>query len=98
MRELDDKIIYTLNVTLPTESFKSQNDSSTACKELYGQLQQSFDKREKAIQKCINFSRNKVIDLKKLKESNGENMDVIKALRKEQSKVYLMHSIKFFFL
>lgn len=94
MRELDDKIIYTLNVNLPTESFKSQSDSSTACKDLFGQLQQNFNKREQAIQKCISFSKSKVSDLKKKKEINSDDVNVIKALRKEQSKVHIHHLLK----
>lgn len=98
MRDLDDKIIYTLNANLPTESFRSQREPSSACKELFGQLQQNFDKREKAIQKCISFTRDKVIDLKKKKEINSDDINTIKALRKEQSKVpFFFYCQKFFF-
>ncbi|KAF4533395.1 hypothetical protein B566_EDAN003688 [Ephemera danica] len=38
MRVLDDKIIYSLNTSIPTESFKNQVDSVNTCKQLYSQL------------------------------------------------------------
>ena len=37
MRFLDDKIIYALNSSLPTDSFKGKVDGSAACKDLYDQ-------------------------------------------------------------
>ncbi|KAK6633577.1 hypothetical protein RUM44_004184 [Polyplax serrata] len=92
MRELDDKIIYTLNTNLPTESFRGQKDTSSTCKELYGHLQQNFDKREKAIQKCINYSKDRVQDLKKKKDLNNDDYNIIRALRKEQSKLKLLQT------
>jgi len=35
---LDDKIIYMLNTSIPTDSFKSQVDPSSSCKELFDQV------------------------------------------------------------
>jgi hypothetical protein len=39
MRTLDDKIIYVLNTSIPTDSFKSQIDASSSCKELFDQVE-----------------------------------------------------------
>lgn len=38
MRILDDKIIYMLNTSIPTDSFKGQVDPSSTCKELFDQV------------------------------------------------------------
>lgn len=38
MRMLDDKIIYTFNTSMPTDSFKGQYDATTTCKDLYEQV------------------------------------------------------------
>jgi hypothetical protein len=35
---LDDKIIYMLNTSIPTDSFKGQVDPSSSCKELFEQV------------------------------------------------------------
>jgi len=39
MRTLDDKIIYVLNTSIPTDSFKGQIDASSSCKELFDQVE-----------------------------------------------------------
>jgi hypothetical protein len=39
MRTLDDKIIYVLNTSIPTESFKGQTDASSSCKGLFDQVE-----------------------------------------------------------
>lgn len=38
MRNVDDKIVYMLNTSIPTESFKAQMDPSATCKQLYDQV------------------------------------------------------------
>jgi hypothetical protein len=38
MRTLDDKIIYMLNTSIPTDSFKGQVDPSSTCKDLFDQV------------------------------------------------------------
>ena len=38
MRMIDDKIIYALNTTVPTTSFKGQVDATKTCQGLYGQV------------------------------------------------------------
>lgn len=38
MRALDDKIIYKLNTTVPTQSFAGQISAEDRCKELYEEV------------------------------------------------------------
>ena len=49
MRVLDDKIVYALNTSLPTESFKNKIDASSACQNLYDQIQKGHSERENVI-------------------------------------------------
>ena len=38
MRLIDDKIVYALNTSIPTASFKEKIDPTSKCKELYHQV------------------------------------------------------------
>ena len=38
MRVIDDKIVYALNNSIPTTSFKGQVDASEKCKELHQEV------------------------------------------------------------
>ena len=38
MRLIDDKIVYALNTSIPTASFKEKIDPTSKCKELYLQV------------------------------------------------------------
>ena len=38
MRLIDDKIVYALNTSIPTASFKGKIDPTSKCKELYHQV------------------------------------------------------------
>ncbi|XP_034173940.2 coiled-coil domain-containing 58 isoform X1 [Osmia lignaria lignaria] len=92
MRQIDDKIIYMLNATIPTESFKSQVDPTAQCKDLFEQIQSGHKQRELAITKCVNASKEKVKQLKAQKDSGNDNPQLLKSLRKEQSTLRLLQS------
>lgn len=93
MRQLDDKIIYLLNTTIPTESFKSQIDPSNKCKDLFQQIQSGHVQREIAIKKCINTVRDKVKEMKEKRDQNSnDDVNFVKNLRKEQNKLRLLES------
>ncbi|KAG7213021.1 hypothetical protein KM043_002356 [Ampulex compressa] len=92
MRQIDDKIIYMLNTTIPTESFKGQRDATTQCKDLYEQIQVSHKQREEAITKCQETSRNRVKQLKNQRDNGEETPELIKTLRKEQNKLRMLQS------
>ncbi|CAH2105790.1 unnamed protein product [Euphydryas editha] len=92
MRVLDDKIVYALNTSLPTESFKSKVDASSACQSLYDQIQKGHSERENIIKNCIVSTAESVKKLKVAKESAPDDLDVIKNLKTEQRKLRLLQT------
>jgi len=93
MRQIDDKIIYMLNTTIPTESFKGQVDPTTQCKDLFQQIDSVHKQRTQAITKCVDITKERVIQLKDLREKNGnEDPTLIKKLRNEQTTLRLLQS------
>lgn len=92
MRTVDDKIVYTLNTSIPTESFKGQVDPTATCKQLYEELKTSHDAREAAIKKCITLTAERVKELKVQRESRVDDISLLKNLRKEQTKLRLLQS------
>lgn len=87
MREVDDKIIYALNVSIPTESFKQEIDASNTCRELYEALQSGNNKRETAIKNCIKASAERLKNLKEQRDINEDDFGISKNLKSEQRKV-----------
>ncbi|KAG8238911.1 hypothetical protein J437_LFUL000748 [Ladona fulva] len=92
MRVLDDKIVYTLNTSLPTESFKANVDATKTCKELYEKLQNNYKERESAIKKCISVVADKVRHMKSEREKTMDDVNLLKSLRKEQTKLRLLQA------
>lgn len=92
MRLLDDKIIYTLNTTIPTESFKGQVDSSAQCKDLFQQITSIHSQREQAIMKCLNIAKERVMQLKNMRDNGDEKPTLIKNLRHEQTTLRLLQA------
>lgn len=91
MRDIDDKIIYALNTSLPTESFKGQVNCEKTCHDLYERLQNGHEQRGNLIKQCIAVS---VENLKHLKNERNENPDSIEMAAKfksEQRKVNSKH-------
>lgn len=87
MRSLDDKIIYALNTSIPTDSFRSKVDAPAKCKDLFSQIQTGHAQREIAIKKCIISSADKVKILKDKKERANDDIELLKHLKAEQTKV-----------
>lgn len=92
MRLIDDKIIYMLNTTIPTESFKAQLDPAAQCKDLFHQIESEHAQREQAINKCLNVTKEKVMQLKSLRDQGDESPTLIKSLRKEQTTLRLLQA------
>nr|CAD7396205.1 unnamed protein product [Timema cristinae] len=92
MRSFDDKITYALNTSIPTDSFKSRVDPSATCKQLYEQLSENFDQRDEAIKNCITITANRLKELRLAKDRSSDDVSVLKALRKEQTKLRLLQS------
>lgn len=87
MRAMDDNIIYMLNTSLPTESFKSQVNCEKVCINLFKQLQKVHKTREKKINDCILSSAENLKKLRELRENNRNDVEVDKKFKLEQRKV-----------
>lgn len=86
MRDIDDKIIYALNTSLPTESFKGQVNAEKKCRELYDKLSEGHKERDQAIRSCIQVSADKLKLLREQRE-NAFDYDIDKKFKMEQRKV-----------
>lgn len=93
MRGVDDKIVYVLNTSIPTESFKGQSTASAKCTELYGELNKTYDGRNTIIRNCIAVTANRVKELKAKKEDNPDDINVYKNFKSEQRKVSIFQHI-----
>lgn len=87
MRGVDDKIIYLLNTSIPTESFKGQQGATAKCTELQGKLNESYDGRNKIIKNCIAITANRVKELRTKKDENPDDVTLYKDFKSEQRKV-----------
>ncbi|XP_055335423.1 protein MIX23-like [Paramacrobiotus metropolitanus] len=96
LRQIDDRIVYLLNTTIPTDSFSSQANPKELCRKLFSDLQSSYLGREKAIRKCVDVTAERISQLKERRnqssESSSAQNDILKSLRKEQTKLRLMQS------
>ncbi|KAI8502684.1 protein MIX23-like [Branchiostoma floridae x Branchiostoma belcheri] len=89
-RTIDDKIVYQLNTAIPTSSFADKVNAGTQCKSLYEELSQGHVQRENAIRKCIQQVSQQVAKLRQARETDHDNINLLKQLRKEQTKLRLM--------
>ncbi|XP_037933168.1 coiled-coil domain-containing protein 58 isoform X2 [Teleopsis dalmanni] len=92
MRDIDDKIIYALNTSLPTESFRGQLDGEKTCKDLYSRLQNGHQERERAIRNCIITSAEVVKALREERDAKPDDTTVNKKFKSEQRKLRLLQS------
>lgn len=90
MRTIDDRIISALNASLPTQSFRGNVDTAKVCKRFYDQLQLSYEQRAKSITRCLEIVNNDVETLRQKKSDSPDDIDIIKTLRKEQTKFRLL--------
>jgi len=90
LRIFDDRIIYRINSKLPTQSFRDKVDHASECKGLHEEMQAAYTSREESIRHCIEKVGKEVKVLSKQKLEDPDNFDVLKALRKEQTKLRLM--------
>jgi len=90
LRLIDDKIIYKLNTSVPTDSFKHEVDAEASCRDLYSQLNKVYKVRDDAIKKCIGEVSDKVKELREQKNKDPDNFDILRSLRKEQTSLRLM--------
>lgn len=87
-RGIDDKIIYTLNTTIPTESFKGQTSPAETCKKLHQQLTQVHQERADIIKKCILITADRVKALREKKD----DIESFNKFKSEQRKLRMLQS------
>uniref|UniRef100_A0A8C6VWZ4 Protein MIX23 n=1 Tax=Nothobranchius furzeri TaxID=105023 RepID=A0A8C6VWZ4_NOTFU len=92
MRVMDDRIVHALNTTVPTASFSGKVDAVQTCKQLYESLMEAHQNRDRAIKACIAEKSELVGQLREERAKDGDNLEVIKQLRKEQTNLKLMQS------
>ncbi|XP_035784541.1 coiled-coil domain-containing protein 58-like [Anopheles albimanus] len=92
MRDLDDKIIYALNTSLPTESFKGQVNAEAKCRDLHVQLESGYTHRQEAIKNCIVLCADTVKTLKEQREDNRDDVSLNKQFKTEQRKLRLLQA------
>nr|XP_057916128.1 protein MIX23 isoform X1 [Doryrhamphus excisus] len=92
MRTIDDRIVHSLNTTVPTVSFSGKVDATQTCKQLYQSMMEAHLSRDKAIKTCITQASEVVGQLREARTKDGDNLALIKQLRKEQTKLKLMQS------
>lgn len=64
MRLLDDKIIYALNTSIPTTSFKDKVNASEQCQVLRDKVKNTHELRGTALKTCISHYQDKVMTAK----------------------------------
>lgn len=89
MREFDEKVVYSLNISLPTESIKARTTVSphTACKELFEHLNKGYMSRQTKINECVLSTAETVQKLKEQREKNMNDVQLEKKFKSEQRKV-----------
>ncbi|XP_031137909.1 coiled-coil domain-containing protein 58 isoform X2 [Sander lucioperca] len=92
MRTIDDRIVHSLNTTVPTVSFSGKVDATQTCKQLYESMMEAHLTRDKAIKSCIAQTSEVVGQLREERAKDSENLTLLKQLRKEQTKLKLMQS------
>lgn len=90
MRDLDDKVIYALNNSLPTATIRTRTAANPEanCKGLYDSLRVSYFQREKMIQDCIEYTAEEIGRLKHQRDESSD-IQVEKKFKSEQRKVSL---------
>jgi len=92
LRLVDDKIIYNLNVSVPTVSFKAEINAESKCRSLYQKLLDIYKVRETAIKDCIDKMTTNVEELKAEREKNMDDFSISKTLRTKQLALRTMQS------
>lgn len=89
MRNFDEKIVYSLNISLPTESIKARTTVSpeSSCKELFEHLRKGYMGRQSKINECVSSTADTVQKLRKQKQDNMNDDQFEKKFKSEQRKV-----------
>lgn len=93
LRDLDDKIIYALNLSTPTASIQARGTSpAEKCLQLKDEIEQNYSTREQALAHCISVLGERVRSLKRevAESSSSSSSTALVTLREKQSLLRLM--------
>ncbi|CAL8234827.1 unnamed protein product [Boreogadus saida] len=92
IRTIDDRIVHSLNTSVPTVSFSGRVDATQTCEKLYQTMMEAHLSRDKAIKACLAQTSEAMGHLREERTKDADNLAVLKQLRKEQTKLKLMQS------
>lgn len=92
LRDIDDKLIYALNIALPTSSIKSrtESDPGKTCSDLHKKIIESHLSRGQFISSCIQRTADEIKAMKK-DDSEG-NYDEERKLNTLQRKLRVLQT------
>ncbi|XP_060940486.1 WD repeat-containing protein 37-like [Limanda limanda] len=88
MCTMDDRIVHGLNTTVPTVSFSEFSPQCIFCPPCATPMMEAHLSRDQAIKGCIAKTSAVVEQLREERAKDGEDLAVLKQLRKEQTKVF----------
>eukprot|EP00126_Sphaerothecum_destruens_P011103 Sdes_comp20856_c0_seq3m17676 len=92
LRKVDDNIIYELNNSVPTQSFKDSVSTQGECMRLFSMISDAHVSRESAIRHCIKKVSNNVQELSLIGDKNPDDQNNFSLLRGEQSSLRMMNA------
>eukprot|EP00117_Sycon_ciliatum_P019883 scpid81628/ scgid17878/ Coiled-coil domain-containing protein 58 len=92
LRDVDDRIVYRLNTSIPTASFAKGVDTQARCKELHDTIQEVSEARGVAIQRCISETKNHIAELQVQRKQMPDSQRFTHLLRQNQTKLRMMES------
>ncbi|ELU00209.1 hypothetical protein CAPTEDRAFT_220827 [Capitella teleta] len=84
LRTIDDRVVHSLNTSIPTQSFAEKVDAASRCSDLFKELSEAHKHRDGIIKKCITLKSATVSQLKQRKQQEPDNIDLMSQIRKEQ--------------
>lgn len=93
LRDIDDKLIYALNIALPTSSIKSRTESDPVktCTDLHKKITESHLSRGQFISSCIQKTAEEIKAIK-TSSSNSGNNDEERKLTNLQRKLRVLQT------
>ncbi|CAO1400206.1 unnamed protein product [Diamesa serratosioi] len=92
MRDFDEKVVYSLNISLPTESIKAKSSVSpeASCKELFEHLKKGYMSRQTKINECVLSTADTVQKFRKQREEDVNDIQIEKKFKSEQRKLRIL--------
>lgn len=91
LRSIDDSIILNINTTILTSSSQKEDlQNIKNCNNFHDKLKEAYESRDKAIQVCLTDATAKVSELKEAKSQNESDLNVLKELKRHQTRLRMI--------